>query len=226
MEIKDLECYSFGKEAEKRRLESISRAAPNRPGFVQKNLACFVDFIIVLVIRLITALILTLLWYKFKMKEVLVNNTINESHIMDFILKFGIIYDVFSLTLIAVFVGGMYYIVSFSLKSASTVGCFLFDMKLVDRKTGNHVSFIKSLIRYILFTFPVFFLVILIWKFYKGDFDILFIILFILTVVWYDLSIITRSRQSIPDIICNTGFISTRIKKRSIFKFPFFKFGK
>lgn len=223
MEIKDLEGYSLSNGLTKK-VAVKTEIDITKPGFIQKNLTSLVDFTLVLLLRIIISIFLVFIWYAVKIKKIMVNYSVNETNIGEFVLKFGILYDLALIAFLTVVMGGLYYIFFYASKRGATPGCRINNLKLVNKKEGGRISLAKSALRYFLYLLPAVFIIVILFKYYIKSFDIIFFALIILTMVWYDLSFFFRLRQSVPDIICGTILISSIPINPSSNKFSFFKF--
>lgn len=224
MEIKELSGYYFGKEAKKLKAKA-EKEEFNSPTFVQKNLSSMVDASIVFIIRFLTSSVLISLWYKIKLHDVFASidfQSETKEQIFSKLVQFGIIYEFILFTFIIIFTGGLYYIFMYASKWRATLGCILLDVKLIRKKTKERISLARSFARYSLCLMPILFLVLIIYKVYFRDVDLLFILAVFASAFWYDLSLVFRVHQGVPDLICNTIFISTRPPKKK-FSFKDFK---
>jgi uncharacterized RDD family membrane protein YckC len=223
MEIKELSGYYFGKEAKKLKAKT-EKEEFNTPTFLQKNLSSIVDVAIVFVMRFLASSILVSLWYAFKLKDIFASidaEIETKEQIFSKLMQFGIIYEFIIFSFIIIFTGGLYYILMYASKWNATLGCILLDLKLIRKKTKVRISLARSLLRYLLCLMPIFFLTLIIYKVYLKDLDFLFILCIFASAFWYDLSMIFRIHQGVPDLICNTILISTRPPKK---KFSFKNF--
>lgn len=222
MEIKELESYSFGNELKKIKQEQ-NALVENRVGFFQKNVAALVDFAIVIVIRMLIGSIIAAVWYKVKIKNIA--QKVTDENVVQFIISNNILYDIAIFTVVVTFLGGLYYIFMYSSRFEGTVGCLLFDMKMVKKSDLTRVSILRSIARYTLFVFPIVFIILIAIKIYFKSFDLLFILLALGAIFWYDIPFFTRMKQTVPDLICGTILISTK-KRRTSYSFPFLNFKK
>lgn len=214
MEIKELSNYSFGKQAQK---EKMQKEKIIKPTFMQKNLSSLIDMGIVFVIRFLATSILAFLWYSFRLKDVF--STLDfakdtQEHIFSVLVRFGILYEFVVFAVVIILTGGLYYVIMFSSKWGATFGCKIMDLKIVNRKTGGYISFLRSFARYLLCLVPLFFLTLILYKFYTKDVDITVIFLVLLSAFWYDLSTVFRINRGVPDIISGTILVSTRPPKK------------
>lgn len=216
MDIKDLTDYNFGKTAQSHKKTEEARF---RPSFIQKNLSSIIDGIVVFVIRFVIAVVFGYAWYSLRLKEVFSHIDFTKPDFFDILLKLGIVYEFIIFAFFIIISGGFYYIVLYSTKFSATLGSMLFNLKLVDKKTGARVSFFRSFLRYLLCLMPLFFIYIIVVKYYRRDLDIVFLILVFASVIWYDLWMILRIQGGVPDLIIGTKFVSTkpRIKKNKLF---------
>lgn len=223
MEIKELSGYYFGKEAKKLKAKA-EKEEFNSPSFVQKNLSSLVDAGIVAIIRFLVSSVLISIWYKIKLKAFFasINFEIEtKEQIFSKLMQSGIIYEFIIFTIIFISAGGLYYVIMYASKWNATLGCILLDIKLIRKKTKGGISLARSCVRYLLCLIPIFLLLFIIRKIYLRDLDLLFILAAFTSAFWYDMSLIFRIRQGMPDLISNTIFISTRPPKKK-FSFKLF----
>jgi uncharacterized RDD family membrane protein YckC len=214
MDIKELSGYNFGEEAEKAKRESI-KSNMRKLSFSQRTFSYSIDFLIVSVIRFLASSILAAIWYNAKFKKLVETNGFDPERALEFFIKYDVIYDFVVFTIIILFTGGLYFVFFYASKWGTTIGGMLLDIKLVIKKNGERVNLGRSFMRYILCLVPLFCICWIGIKYYNKSFDLLFILLFIFSALWYDLSIILRLPQGIPDLLTGTVFISTKeIKKK------------
>lgn len=206
MEIKELEGYNFG-EAAKKLNEDTSF---NRPSFIQKNFASFIDLIIVFFLRIILSAFFSIIWYFIGLKEMIAQSNGN----VEALISQGFIPQFLMFAFFVLISGGFYYVFAYSSKYGTTIGGMMYKIKLVTKKTGKHPSFLRSLIRYLLYLFPLVFILIagiIIAK--EKAITPLFVFLGIISVFWYDLWIVNRKiTGGVPDLITGTTLVSTKEK--------------
>lgn len=209
MNIQDLDNYNVNQKTQ----HKDETLASKQPNLFTKSLSYFVDSTIVIIIRTFLALIVFSVMYKMGFKEILEQINFESKTIIMDLYMIGFFKYIALLLIIVTIVGGFYYILFWSSSRGATLGCMIFKIQLIDKKTLKSVSIQKAIARYTLYILPVFFVLIILLKLFTGQTDAFFFILCLIVFLWYDFGIFLKIKIGVPDLLCNTMLISTKQKK-------------
>jgi hypothetical protein len=210
MDIKELSNYNFGDKKTKIEDDEFTY----KPSFYQKNLASLVDGLIVLVLRLIFIMILSTIWYYWKLKNGLSIDEIQGENGIKYLFEKGIFYEIGLIIILTIFIGGLYYTFFFSSKYNSTLGGILMDIKLKTKSDEIKLSFLRCFTRYILHLMPILFVLIIIIQYRITGVNLLTIFLALLTFVWYDTGLIIKGTSGMPNLLTKTELVSNKKRKK------------
>lgn len=213
MDIKELEGYNFGTKSKNFSAKSANSENDTtfvQPSIIQKSFASMLDFMIVFFIRMLFAILFGVIWYYVGFKDMIAQSQGNP----EMLLKMGFIPQLVSFVILIMFGGGIYFVLSYASKYGTTIGGRIYKIKMICKKTGNPPSVLRSVVRYLLCLVPGILVIIAMLMFIRTqEFSVLFFVLGLISVFWYDLWIIDRKLGGVPDLLCGTILISTKEKK-------------
>ena len=221
MNLQELQNYSLSSE---KLTKNKALTGINQPSFIAKSMSSMVDTLIVTLIRVCIGMVVGAIFYTIKLKEIMPTINFQSPTLMQDLTQSGFLFYFGLIIIITILLGGMYFVLFISSKYSATLGQMLFDIKVVDRKTFQKISFFRSLVRYIAYLVPIALILLIIQKYLKQELDIIFLAICAIVFLWYDFGMFLKIKIGMPDLLAKTILTSTKItKKKAKFKIPFFK---
>lgn len=196
----------------------------NLASFITRSFAYLIDNFVVFTIRYIFWSIFNIVWfyealqnfiYQFKSNfSYTISKPIRKFEYVDMYLYFirhSFFVDFVFVVLFIFSIGTIYYLSMHKMYN-QTLGKMALNIKLVDFKTENPLSFTRHIVRYVVGLIP-WIIIFFVLFFVLMNQTKIAMFCFIFTVIWYDPLLLGRDRRSMHDFLTFTKVIKLRKKK-------------
>ena len=181
----------------------------------KRFLAYSIDVFIVAMLRYLTLLLISFLWFSNKIDQYIIDyknylqennyNILSNEHLFSYLIKHPIIYDIIIIAIFLFLIGSLYWIILPVSKLKGTLGKYWLNISIINRYK-KPLNLYQAIIRYLIGLIPWLFHILIFASLLTQNFIILIISIFFIT-FWYETKIFTSSYKSVHDYICKTKVV-------------------
>jgi uncharacterized RDD family membrane protein YckC len=181
----------------------------------KRFLAYSIDVFIVTILRYLTLLLISFLWFSNNINQFLIDykNFLDENnytilsnkYLLSYLINHPILYQIIFIIIILFLIGSLYWIILPMSKLKATLGKYWLNISIIN-KNKQPLNLYQSIIRYLVALIPWFFHIVIFTSLANQNFMVLVISIIFVT-FWYETNILKISHKAMHDYICKTKVI-------------------